>query len=119
MSTPNVTLYFNPRCSKSRGALELLNEKGIEPTIVDYMEDPPDIQTLQNLIALLNIPVRSLIRTHEQVFKDAGMDEPDLPDEELIEALSQCPTLLQRPIVVVDDEKAVIARPPEKLLEIL
>jgi arsenate reductase len=119
MSTQNVTLYFNPRCSKSRGALELLNEKGIEPTIVDYMKDPPDVETLQRIIDLLKVPVRDLIRTHEQVFKDAGMDDPDLPDDELIEAVSQCPTLLQRPIVVVDDQRAVIARPPEKLLDII
>lgn len=119
MSTQNVTLYFNPRCSKSRGALELLKDQGIEPTIIDYMKDPPDKADLEALVALLDVPVRDLIRTHEQVYKDAGMDDADLPDEELIEALSQCPTLLQRPIVVVGDERAVIARPPEKLLDIL
>ena len=119
MSSQSVTLYYNPRCSKSRAALELLEENGIEPIIVDYMKEPPDVDTLQRIVELLGIPVRDLLRSNEQVFKDAGMDESDLLDEDLLDALSQCPTLLQRPIVVVDDKLAVVARPPEKLLDII
>ncbi len=119
MSHTTVTIYYNPQCSKSRATLELLQQNDIEPTVVEYMKDPPDIETLKHLISLLGIGVRDLIRSHEQVFKDAGLDDKDLPDDELLEALSQCPTLLQRPIVVVDDSKAALGRPPENILEIL
>ncbi len=119
MSELSVTLYYNPRCSKSRATLELLQQNDIEPTIIDYMKEPPDTETLQKIVALLGVPVRDLLRSNEQVYKDAGMDDPDLPDDELLDALSQCPTLLQRPIVIVDDSRAVIARPPERLLEII
>lgn len=119
MSKHTVTLYYNPRCSKSRAALELLQQNEIEPELVDYMKDPPSVETLKSIVGLLDQPVRDLMRSNEQVYKDAGMDDPDLSDDELFDALSQCPTLLQRPIVVVDNTKAVIARPPERLLEII
>ena len=119
MSKPSVKIYHNPRCSKSRATLQLLEEHQIEPEIVEYMKDPPDRDTLAQLIDLLGVSVRDLLRTNEQVFKDAGLDDDDLPDEEILEALSQCPTLLQRPIVVVDGDKAVIGRPPESVLNII
>lgn len=119
MSNKTVTLYYNPRCSKSRAALELLEKNDIEPTIIDYMKEPPEVETLEHIVDLLGVPIRDLLRSNEQVFKDAGMDDEDLPEDEILDALSQCPTLLQRPIVIVDDKKAVIARPPERLLEII
>jgi arsenate reductase len=119
MSHNKVTIYHNPRCSKSRATLELLEQNDVSADIVEYMKDPPDKETLQNIISLLKVPARQLLRTNEQVYKDAGLDEDELSDEEILEALSQCPTLLQRPIVVVDDEKAAIGRPPESVLEIL
>ena len=116
---PKVTIYYNPKCSKSRGTLELLQEKGIDPEIIEYMDDPPDQQTLAHIVKMLGLPARDLLRTTEQVFKDAGLDDTDLSDEAILEAISQCPTLLQRPIVVVDDKKAALGRPPENILEIL
>ena len=114
-----VTIYYNPKCSKSRGTLELLEQKGINPEIIEYMNDPPDQETLTKIVKMLGVPARDLLRSNEQVFKDAGLDDSDLTDDEILEALAQCPTLLQRPIVVVDDKKAALGRPPENVLEIL
>ncbi len=119
MSHTSVTIYYNPRCSKSKATLELLEQNNINANIVEYMKEPPDIETLKHIIKLLGVSVRDIIRTHEQVYKDAGLDDNDLPEDELIEALSQCPTLLQRPIVIVDNQKAALGRPPENILEIL
>ncbi len=119
MANQKVTIYHNPRCSKSRQTMELLQQKGIEPEIVEYMKEPPDIETLRHLTRLLGLPAKDLLRSNEQVFKDAGMDETDLSDDDILEAISECPTLLQRPIVVIDDRKAALGRPPENVLEIL
>ena len=119
MSHSSVTIYHNPRCSKSRATLQLLEDNQVEPDIIDYMKEPPDKDTLKKLVDLLGITVRDLLRTNEQVFKDAGLDDSDLPEEEIFDALSQCPTLLQRPIVVVDDDKAALGRPPENVLGII
>ena len=74
---------------------------------------------IQKITRLLGLPMRDLLRTTEQVYKDAGLDDPDLTDEDILEALAECPSLLQRPIVIVDDSKAAIGRPPESVLEIL
>jgi arsenate reductase (glutaredoxin) len=119
MDKSSVTIYHNPRCSKSRATLQLLEDNDIQPNIIEYMKEPPDIETLKNIVNMLGLPVRDLLRSHEQVFKDAGMDDADLTEEEIYEAISQCPTLLERPIVVVDDSKAALGRPPEKVLEII
>lgn len=119
MSRSTIVMYHNPRCSKSRATLELLQEQGVEPEIVEYMKEPPDKETLAHLVELLGVSPRELLRTNEQVYKDAGLDESDLSDEDILEALAQCPTILQRPIVTVDDDRAAIGRPPEKVLEIL
>lgn len=119
MSNAKVTIYHNPRCSKSRETLQLLEENNVEPDVIEYMKEPPDIPTLQNLIKMLGISARDLLRTNEQVYKDAGLDDSDLTEQEILEALNQCPTLLQRPIVVVDDQKAALGRPPEAVLDIL
>lgn len=119
MTDSTVTIYHNPRCSKSRQTLQLLTDNNIEPNIIEYMKEPPDIETLQKITDMLGVAVRHLLRTNEQVYKDAGLDESDLSDDDILEALSQCPTLLQRPIVIVNDEKAAIGRPPESVLEIL
>ena len=119
MSESTVTIYHNPRCSKSRKTLELLEEQEVSPNIIEYMKEPPDKATLQKITQLLGVPLRDLLRTTEQVYKDAGLDDPDLTDEDILEALAECPSLLQRPIVIVDDNKAAIGRPPESVLEIL
>lgn len=114
----DLTLYHNPRCSKSRGALELLEERGLAPTIVRYLETPPDTATLNALLGKLGIAPRQLLRTGEEEYKALDLANPALSDAQLIDAMVQHPKLIERPILVVGD-KAVIGRPPEKVLEIL
>lgn len=114
----DLTLYHNPRCSKSRGALELLEERGLAPTVVRYLETPPDAATLQALLAKLGIGARQLLRTGEDEYKSLDLANPALSDAQLIAAMVEHPKLIERPILVAGD-KAVIGRPPEKVLEIL
>jgi len=114
----DLTLYHNPRCSKSRGALELLEARGLSPTIVRYLETPPDAATLKALLGKLGIAPRQLLRTGEDEYKTLELANPALSDQQLIEAMAQHPKLIERPILVVGDQ-AVIGRPPEKVPEIL
>ena len=114
----DLTLYHNPRCSKSRGALELLEARGLAPTIVRYLETPPDAATLEQLLAKLGIGARQLLRTGEDEYKALDLANPALNDAQLIKAMVEHPKLIERPILVAGD-KAVIGRPPEKVLEIL
>ena len=113
-----VTVYHNPRCSKSRAAMEYLEENGIEAEVVKYMDSPPDADDLKELLTMLGMTPRELMRKHEKVFKEAGLDDPTFTDDELIEAMTQCPSLIERPIVV-NNGKAVLARPPETMQDIL
>jgi arsenate reductase len=113
-----VTVYHNPRCSKSRAAMEYLEENGIEAEVVKYMDSPPDANDIKELLSMLGMSPRELMRKHEKVFKDAGLDDPTFTDDELIEAMAQCPSLIERPIVV-NNGKAVLARPPETVQDIL
>ncbi|WP_442112738.1 arsenate reductase (glutaredoxin) [Pseudomonas sp. NUPR-001] len=114
----DLTLYHNPRCSKSRGALEILEARGLAPTVVRYLETPPDAATLKALLEKLGISARQLLRTSEDEYKDLNLAAPDLSEAQLIEAMVKHPKLIERPILVAGD-KAVIGRPPEKVLEIL
>ncbi|MCY1394463.1 putative protein YfgD [compost metagenome] len=114
----DLTLYHNPRCSKSRGALELLEARGLAPTVVRYLETPPDAATLQSLLGKLGIGARQLLRTGEEEYKSLDLANPALNDAQLIAAMVAHPKLIERPILVAGD-KAVIGRPPEKVLEIL
>ena len=111
-------LFHNPRCSKSRGALALLRERGIEPDIVPYLEQPPSPAELRALLQMLGIGARGLLRTGETEYDDLGLDDPALSDEALIAAMSAHPSLIERPIFV-HDGRAVIGRPPERVLELL
>ncbi len=113
-----VTIYHNPRCSKSRQALDLLKKRGIEPEIVEYLKTFPDRETLARLLKLLHVKPRELLRKNEAEYKQAGLDDPTLSDDDLISALIHHPILLERPIVV-SGAKAVVGRPPERVLEIL
>jgi len=113
-----VTLYHNPRCSKSRTALDLLDRHGVQPAIVEYLKTPPSRETLSTLLDMLGLGPRELMRTQEQEFREAGLDDPKLTRTQLIDAMVKCPKLIERPIVVRDG-KAVIGRPPEKVLELL
>ncbi|MBD9512796.1 MULTISPECIES: arsenate reductase (glutaredoxin) [Pseudomonadaceae] len=113
-----ISIFHNPRCSKSRGALELLEERGIQPTIVRYLETPPSAAELKALLGKLGIGARQLLRTGEDEYKELDLANPALGDDQLIQAMVSHPKLIERPIVIVGD-KAVIGRPPEKVLEIL
>lgn len=119
MTKSTVTIYHNPRCSKSRQTLQLLEDQNITPNVIEYMKEPPDKDTIRQISDLLGLPLRDLLRTNEQVYKDADLGDTDLSDDDILEAISECPSLLQRPIVIVDDKNAAIGRPPESVLEIL
>jgi arsenate reductase len=114
----DLTLYHNPRCSKSRGALELLEGRGLTPTVVRYLETPPDAAQLRDLLGKLGIGARGLLRTGEDEYKTLNLADASLSDEQLITAMAGHPKLIERPILIAGD-KAVIGRPPEKILEIL
>jgi arsenate reductase len=113
-----VTIYHNPRCSKSRQTLALLEERGIEPAIVNYLDTPPDAATLAALLAMLGLGPRGLMRKKEAPFEELGLADPSLGDDQLIAAMIANPILIERPIVVSGD-RAAIGRPPEDVLNIL
>jgi arsenate reductase len=114
----DMTLYHNPRCSKSRSALQLLEERGLNPVIVRYLETPLSAAHLQKLLSMLGLSPRQLLRTGEDEYKTLGLSNSQLTDAQLIDAMANQPKLIERPILVVGD-KAVIGRPPEKILEIV
>jgi len=114
----STTLYHNPRCMKSREALELLRRQGIEPQIREYLKDPPDRETLISLLQQLRISPRALLRTKELPYKELNLNDKNLTDQTLIEAMVQHPILIERPIFIHQDQ-AVIGRPPEQVLSIL
>ncbi|HEX5421233.1 MAG TPA: arsenate reductase (glutaredoxin) [Gammaproteobacteria bacterium] len=109
-------IYHNPRCSKSRAALALLEERGVEADVVEYLETPPKADELRGLLAKLGLAARDLIRKGEAEFKDSGMSL-DAPEEELIELMAAHPILIERPIVVMGG-RARLGRPPERVLEL-
>jgi arsenate reductase (glutaredoxin) len=114
----NVTIYHNPRCSKSRQTLQLLDEQGIEPNIIEYLTTPPSADELKQTLDSLGIRPRDLMRKGEAVYKEAGLDDESLSDDQLIAAMMSYPILIERPIVLANG-KARIGRPPESVLEIL
>jgi arsenate reductase len=116
--TDSVTVYHNPRCSKSRQTLELLEGEGVNPSIVNYLETPPDAATLTHLLNMLGLEPRELMRKGEAEYTDLNLANPELSREQLIQAMVANPRLIERPIVVANG-KAMIGRPPEKVLEIL
>jgi len=111
-----VTIYHNPRCGKSRQTLALLQEKGIEPEIVNYLETPPDAAELTRILSLLGKRPRDILRRKEA--KEAGLDDPALDDAELIGRMVAAPAVIERPIVVAGN-RAALGRPPESVLDIL
>jgi arsenate reductase len=114
----NVRIYHNPRCSKSRQTLELLQNQGIEPDIIAYLEQPPDAATLDRLLSMLQLEPRQLMRNKENEYKELGLDDENLSRQQLIQAMVDHPRLIERPIVVNGDQ-ARLGRPPEDVLEIL
>jgi arsenate reductase len=109
-------IYHNPRCSKSRATLKLLEERGVDVEVVDYLATPPSRATLERLVQKLELPVKALVRTNEPEFRAHAARE--LGDDELIDLLVAEPKLLQRPIVEIGS-KARIGRPPEQVLELI
>lgn len=114
----DVTIYHNPRCSKSRATLKLLEERGVVPRIVEYLKTPPDAATLDNLLAGLGLEPRELMRRQEAPYKENGLADESLGRDALIAAMVADPILIERPIVVAGG-KAAIGRPPEAVLDIL
>jgi len=110
-----VTLYHNPRCSKSRAVLALLEENDVDLDIVYYMDNPPDIQELTTLLQKLGLGVREVLRRSEPEYEELGLDDANLAEEIVLDLLAKHPQLLQRPIVMADSN-AIIARPPEAVL---
>ncbi len=114
----SATIFHNPRCSKIRAALQLLDEKGIQPTVVEYLKNAPTEDELEKLLKLLGMEPRELMRKGEAAYKEVGLDNPDLDRKTLIRAMVEHPILIERPIVIANG-KAAIGRPPEKVLDIL
>ena len=115
-----LTIYHNPRCSKSRKTLEIIENAGVSPRVVRYLEEPPGADRIRELAATIGVPVSDLLRRNEDEFRNAT-DLPDLGDDSaLARWLTDHPRVLQRPIVI-DDAKgvAVVGRPPENVSEIL
>jgi len=108
-------IYHNPRCSKSRQTLALLEDKGITPTIVDYLNTPPTVETLRQVLKQLGLTPRELLRKGEVVYKELGLKDTTLSDEDLIKAMAEHPKLIERPIVIHNGQ-AKLGRPPEAVL---
>lgn len=109
-------IYHNPRCSKSRATLALLTERGFDPTIIEYLINPPDAQTLKSLCARLGVAAKALVRSKEARYAELRLDDSD--EQTLLQAIAENPILLERPIVCMG-ERAAIGRPPENILDIL
>lgn len=113
-----VRIYHNPRCSKSRQTLALLQENGVEPEVVEYLKTPPSVAELDAVLTALGCEPRDAMRRKEAPYKELGLDDPALDRATLVKAMAENPILIERPIVSKDG-KAAIGRPPEAVLEIL
>ncbi|WP_288449078.1 arsenate reductase (glutaredoxin) [uncultured Pseudomonas sp.] len=116
--TSTITIYHNPACGTSRNVLGLIRNSGVEPTVIHYLETPPDRAQLERLIADLGMPVRELLRQKGTPYAELGLDDPQLDDAALIAAMLQHPLLINRPIVVTPLGTR-LCRPSERVLEIL
>jgi len=114
----SVTIYHNPKCSKSRQTLELLSAKGITPNIIEYIKNPPTVEKLKEILSQLGITPRDLMREKEDIYKELELGILSLSDKDLIDLMIEHPTLIERPIVIAHG-KAVLGRPPEQVLDIL
>lgn len=114
----SVTIYHNPRCTKSRETLALLEKKGAKPEIVEYLNTPPSAAELKSILSKLKLSARDVLRTKEPEYKSLGLNHPKLTEDQVIKLIVSNPKLLERPIVV-KGSKAAIGRPPENVLKIL
>lgn len=113
-----ITIYHNPRCSKSRQTLQLLEENGVSPEIILYLETPPSIDDITALLKKLGMSARDLLRKGEDAFKENNLKDDSLSEAQLIGAMAEHPKLIERPIVV-KGSKAVLGRPPENVLQLI
>ena len=112
-----LSIYHNPRCSKSRETLSLLRDRGLEPEIIEYLKTPPSREDLERILEMLDLEPRDLMRKKEKEFKELGLADESLGRDELIQAMLDHPKLMERPIVV-GDGKAALGRPPESVLDL-
>lgn len=113
-----VVIWHNPRCSKSRQTLKLLEERGIEPRVRRYLDDPPTESELDRVLKLLELKPRELMRRKESAYRENGLDDGDLDRDRLIRAMHEHPVLIERPVVLAGG-RAALGRPPENVLDIL
>jgi len=113
-----VRIFYNPRCSKCRLTMDILENKGIDTSVVEYLKTPPSNTELSAVLDMLGIEPRDLMRKHEAPYKENDLDNPELTRAQLIQAMVDNPILIERPIIIKDN-KATIGRPPEKVLDIL
>jgi arsenate reductase len=114
----SLTIYHNPRCSKSRQALELLKSKGLEPKVIEYLKTPPTVAELDAILKALDLEPQDIARSREEVYQKLGLAQKTLSRKEWLETLVKNPILIERPIVV-HGNKAALGRPPEKVLAVL
>ncbi|MEO5333239.1 MAG: arsenate reductase (glutaredoxin) [Magnetococcus sp. YQC-5] len=118
MSTKNITIWHNPQCSKSRQALKLLQDNGVSPQVVRYLDTPPDAQELDRVLTALEMEPRQLMRTSEPIYKELGLSDATLNRTQLIAAMVANPRLIERPVVLMGN-RAMLGRPPENVLDLL
>lgn len=114
----SITIWHNPRCSKSRATLALLQEKGVKPDVVLYLENPPGVEEIEKVLSMLGLEPLGLMRKGEEVYKTLDLGNSKLTRDQLVSAMAKNPILIERP-VVIHGKKAAIGRPPENVLEIL
>ena len=114
----DLTLWHNPRCSKSRQALELLRARKVEPEIVEYLKSPPSLAELDRILKLLKLEPRALMRKQESVYKDLALSDESLDRHSLLQAMVEHPILIERPIAV-GNGRAALGRPPENVLDVI
>ncbi|MDH3473135.1 MAG: arsenate reductase (glutaredoxin) [Rhodospirillales bacterium] len=114
----SVTIWHNPRCTKSRQTLQLLQDRGIEPEVIEYLKTPPDARQLAEVLDRLGLEPRQLMRRKEAVYGELGLDDPDLARDALIAAMAENPVLIERPVVLTNG-RAALGRPAEAVLDIL
>lgn len=113
-----IRIYHNPRCSKSRQALQLIRDAGVEPEVIEYLKSPPSTEELQQILKKLGMDAQNLMRTGESLYRELGLAQRDLTPDEAVRILHEHPQLMERPIVV-SARRAVIGRPPERVEELL
>ena len=116
--TDPIVIYHNPRCSKSRQTLAIIRERGVEPEIVEYLRTPLDADALRDLLGVLGLSARDLVRSGETLYRELGLSDSDLSEDDLVGAVAANPILMQRPVVRRGD-RAVVGRPPERVAELL